>query len=910
MKKNFLITILVAIFFLFGAELAFSEVDTLWTKTYGGPNSDLGYSVQQTTDGGYIVTGYTDSYGLGIDLWLVKTNALGDTLWTKTYGGPNYDIGYSVQQTTDGGYIVTGYTNSYGLGYYDLWLVKTNASGDTLWTKTYGGPNSDLGYSVQQTTDGGYIVTGRTDLYGLGTDLWLIKTNASGDTLWTKTYGGPNSDYGYSVQQTTDGGYIVTGRADLYGLGGDLWLIKTNVSGDTLWTKTYGGPNSDIGYSVQQTTDGCYVVVGYTYGFDGTNGDLWLIKTNASGDTLWTKTYGGPSSDYGRSVQQTDDGGYIVVGYTFGLDGTDPDVWLLKIGEIFPEFEMKIQLASGNKNDRENFVGANNSLKDDYDPGIDIPEPPVPVSNYLQLYFPHPEWSMSFTNFSTDIRRAVDLFHHNIVWDFVVATDQINMLHTLNIVPVSGIDFTEHIYLKNVTTGELKRLTASDHNLCFTPTAAGNYPFQIIVGRLYPVQETSKTFSPGWNMLSLPLCPLDNTLDALFRDDTGNDGYFYQYQGSTGYRRCDSLQVGSGYWLGLLQSATLRFTGDSLNSTVTIPLGDKNNLIGNPFRYGIHKNNLSIIHDGVTKTFTEAVSAGWISAALHRWQNTGTGSYVVTDTLGIWDGAWLYALVDGLALQYNPGRITKSLTEGGDRLTGSNWEAQLRLSSTWGGDMAGIVGVNETATDEFDPQYDYPEPPTPPSGKFLTGYFEHNDWSALGPHYDRDIRSATTSSLVWNYTVKSALTGSVTISWEMVNLPSNYTLILHDPIQNRDVNFRSQTSYTFNYSSEITFTIRKDVAIGIDGGEVSLPKKFALSQNFPNPFNPITTIRYALSKSVRVQLSVYDLNGRVVEKLVDEQKSPGYYSVQWNAEHYGSGVYLYKLEAGDFIEIRKCVLVK
>jgi len=179
-----------------------------WERTYGGPNVEWGYSVQQTSDGGYIVAGYSGSFPV-FGIYLLKTNASGDTLWTRTYGGLSWDQGNSVQQTSDGGYIVAGYTHSFGHanGWADVWLIKTNASGDTLWTRTYGGTNGDQGYSVQQTSDGGYIIAGWTNSFGAGGyDVYLIKANASGDTLWTKTYGGTNDDYGNSVQQTSDGG--------------------------------------------------------------------------------------------------------------------------------------------------------------------------------------------------------------------------------------------------------------------------------------------------------------------------------------------------------------------------------------------------------------------------------------------------------------------------------------------------------------------------------------------------------------------------------------------------------------------------------------------------------------------------------------------------------------------------------
>jgi hypothetical protein len=313
--------------FAFGCvQLSFAQApDILWTKTFGGEYRDGGYSVQQTTDGGYIIAGYTDSFGAGNDdVWLIKTDALGDTLWTKTFGGDRPDYGYSVQQTTDGGYFLVGWTKIMW-GIEETLFIKTDSMGDTVWTKIYRAPEWTAGTSGQQTSDGGFIALGSHS------DLWLIKTDTLGDTLWTKTYGGEFYDAGRSVQQTKDGGYIICGEIDSDGADDrDIWLIKTNALGDTLWTKTMGGESSDWGESVQQTTDGGYIITGETSSYGSGENDVWLIKTDQSGDTLWTKTFGGESWDKGNSVQQTDDGGYIITGSTesFGVGG---DVWLIKL---------------------------------------------------------------------------------------------------------------------------------------------------------------------------------------------------------------------------------------------------------------------------------------------------------------------------------------------------------------------------------------------------------------------------------------------------------------------------------------------------------------------------------------------------------------------------------------------------
>ncbi len=289
-----------------------------FARTYGGTDIDDVLSVQRTSDGGYIAAGYTWSFGAGrYDILLIKTDANGNLQWAKTYGGTRDDYAYSVQQTSDGGYIVAGYTDSFGSGWEDIILIKTDASGNIQWAKVYGGVNPDYAYSVQQTSDGGYIVVGYSNSYTYTYDIILIKLNSSGNVQWARTFGGSSWDYAYSVQQTSDGGYIVAGHTGSFSGGdADIILIKTNASGNLQWARTYRGAHYDYAYSVRQTSDGGYIVAGHTLSFGAGNWDVFLIKTDASGNLQWAKTYGGSSWDEAYSVRQTSDGGYIVAVWT------------------------------------------------------------------------------------------------------------------------------------------------------------------------------------------------------------------------------------------------------------------------------------------------------------------------------------------------------------------------------------------------------------------------------------------------------------------------------------------------------------------------------------------------------------------------------------------------------------------
>lgn len=401
--------------------------DTLWTKTFGGMYYDQGYFVQQTSDGGYIITGRTRSFGAGLfDVWLIKTDANGDTMWTKTFGGSSDDEGYCVQQTFDGGYIVVGFTTSFSPS--GIWLIRTDSNGDSLWTKTYGGSIYDRGSSVAQTFDGGFIITGYTWIFFPGhLDLWIIKTDFAGDILWTKTLGGIADEKGYSVQQTSGGGYVIAGTISVP-FNDDFLLIKTNIDGDTIWTRNFGGSSYDRCYTVQQTSDGGFIIAGETHSFGAGSGDVWLIKTNSFGDTLWTKTFGGTSGEEGRSVQQTSDGGYIIAGsrafdvWLIKTDMNGDTLWTKTLGGDSADYGMCVQQTTDNG---YIICGSTASFSTGYydvwlikvaHDVVGIGEEAQPVINYyLQQNYPNPFNSITNIHYSIGSKQRVLLKVYDLV---------------------------------------------------------------------------------------------------------------------------------------------------------------------------------------------------------------------------------------------------------------------------------------------------------------------------------------------------------------------------------------------------------------------------------------------------------------------------------------------------------------
>jgi hypothetical protein len=342
--------------------------DTLWTRTYGGTGDDYASSILQTSDGGYIVAGYTESFGpAGDDAWILRLDSLGDTLglWTKTYGA-NYAA--SIQHTTDNGYIVVGTKHFGGAA---VWLLKMDENGDTLWTETINYTFPIRGSDVKQTSDGGYVIAGNHNIHYFGY-ITVIRTDSLGDTLWIHS---DEWGWGRSVLEAFDGNYIIAGThnipasAECYfvltkvdsegtmlwfqtyhdyppysvgndvletndscltacggwaeaGGGYDICLIRTDANGDSLWTKRFG---DGVAYSLDRTFDGGYIMAGET------SGDAVCIKTDSLGETLWTAVYGGPEHDVFYSVLQTSDGGYIMAGETSSFGAGNADVWIIKM---------------------------------------------------------------------------------------------------------------------------------------------------------------------------------------------------------------------------------------------------------------------------------------------------------------------------------------------------------------------------------------------------------------------------------------------------------------------------------------------------------------------------------------------------------------------------------------------------
>ncbi len=305
--------------------------------TIGGPGNEGARSVVLTRDGGYAIAGYTSSFGQGwIDAYLIKLDSLGNIQWTRTIGGSaNNDAVGCVIQTTDGGYALAGWTYSYGSGQGDAYLMKMDANGNLQWTRVIGGSNDERIWKIVQTTDGGYVAAGYTISYGPGyRDAYVIKLDSNGNVQWTRAIGGTSFDEAASIVQTTDGGYALVGYSRSYTLRSDVLVVKLDPNGFVQWAKFIGGDSVDVGASIIQTSDGGYVVAGWTYSYGQGRADVFVVKLDGNGNVQWTRAIGGSRDERAYAVIETHDGGYVVAGMTesFGHGApASPDGYVLKL---------------------------------------------------------------------------------------------------------------------------------------------------------------------------------------------------------------------------------------------------------------------------------------------------------------------------------------------------------------------------------------------------------------------------------------------------------------------------------------------------------------------------------------------------------------------------------------------------
>ncbi|MBN2012020.1 PQQ-binding-like beta-propeller repeat protein [candidate division KSB1 bacterium] len=896
-------------------QFAYSQSDTLWTRTFGGQKMDEGNCVQQTRDNGFIIVGSTRSFGNGLsDIWLLKTDASGNEIWSHTYGGTNFDTGRYVRQTADNGYIIIG-SKSSDNGRFDIWLIKTNEFGDTLWTKKFGNNDTiDEGFRVLQTKDNGYVLAGLIEEYGwpqiwfaktdsLGeldwsktievqfvmstfcsiqqtTDggyiilassgnpegIYLIKTDDSGNLIWQKWYygyhGHPLGAYG--VQQTSDDGYILTGS-----VGGDLWLAKADALGDSTWTKRYARYGIDEGRSVLQTTDGGYIITGISYN------DLWLLRTNSIGDTIWTKLYGGNQVDEGNFIQQTTDGGYIITGSTRSYGNGESDIWLLKmaVGPTAVIHADSVWLDS----DWDGF--ARNSL----DGTGSYNSEGYSITTY--------KWIVDKTVVGTEPHAEINLptgTHHV----RLEVTDELGMinysefpvhvcsyrLETKGTISSAVSTIGDSLFFSTSTddkiycfqnSGEVNWFLMTGGDIQSTTTIGPNN--HIYVGsndtRLY-------AFDINGNFLwDRPMGGIVTASPAITPD--GN-----MYVGTTNHRLYSVNSTnGNIYWNYL--------TGGPISSSASISKAGTIYFGSDDGRLYALKESGELNWDYQTEAAVKS------SPAIDTFGSVYFGSN---------DGS-LYALSDAGALKWKfetGGAIISSpvIDMNGNIYVGSDDGFFYAIRQN--GDMLWSYHVGVPV--------------------YGTAAISSNDNIYFGCQDGRLIALSLTGELKWYYQTAGAIQSSPLLTETgRLYVGSNDSILygFRYPEPDLDKIGDSETHQwpTFQKDNQRT-GYQSDIETDIHTfNDKTITIKYNLTQNFPNPFNPTTTIHYQLAMNSEVKLSIYNTNGQLVRTLVNEYQPAGLKSIVWNGldtkgQKVSSGIYVYQVEVGDYIDSKKMIMMK
>ena len=655
------------------AEITFEKIFYLSGGTRG-------YCVRQTEDGGYIIAGR----GLGM-VCLIKADSAGNSRWIRTYGG---DVAFSVDLTRDGGYIVTGNNDD------DVYLIRTDSSGDTIWTKTYGsGASDEEGRCVQETNDGGFVIAGWTRPHGSSRDVYLVKTDSSGNVEWTKTYGGIAAQQADCIQQTQDGGYIATGPSFM-----DMYLIRTNNKGDTLWTRTYGGAGRQGGRYVEETDDGGYIIAGESENRNDGWGYLWLIKTDSLGDSLWAKTYGGPGLDRGYSAQQTEDGGYVLTGEReFGDVNKEYFVYLVKTDSL------------GNA---------------------------VWTRIYGRI------WSEG-----RSVRQTIDggyvIAGHNLFDTYLIKTDSEGLVER--------------------DGGVLSLDSPGDTVFCDS---------------IYPVIATIRNFGPN---------PVTTEVVARM------GAYF------------DTVEVQD---LGPYSSVQVTFRDWQ------VPQSDSTN--------NFLQVCTSVLYDRDT---TNDCKDKIIFSYIHRFHDAG---FVSIDSPG--DTVFPDSVYSIKATVRNFGNLIDTLD----------------------------VVV------------------------FIDGYQDEVRLEGIAPNSAVQV------------TFKD---------WQVPAIDSTSYMMIVCAYVSNDVDTSNDCGHKLIFGvSPVGVEEKSNHRLEI--------VDYRLSQNQPNPYNRLTSIEYCMPVGCSVSLRIFDITGRPVETLVDKKQQAGAYRVRWDAKDQPSGIYFYRLQAGDFVETRKMTLLR
>jgi hypothetical protein len=400
------------------------KVDNLgqlqWSKIYGGDETDRAYAICAAANGECFIAGYTQSWGQNGDCYLLKINANGDTIWTKFYGRQMYDRANSVVETFAGKFVTAGFTEYGENGNYDVYLTKMDGNSQINWSKSLGEFSSEEGHALIQDADGGFVIVGsQTVGTSSNKELMIMKTDSSGTVDWITTYGGDKNDLARSIKQLDDKGFIITGYTQSFGVNSyNVYLIRTDENGDTLWTRVIGDVTRSEGYDVIEAVDNGFIIVG------GWDSNVLMMKTDTNGDTVWTRKYATESNGFeiGHSIKKTADGGYVIGGYY----------------NDYPGYELYII-----KTDSEGMVT-----------GIIYPHRQLVRNFYLHQNHPNPFNPKTVISWQLAVSSDVELGVYNLLGQKVATLVSEKMPAGYHEVEFNGQNLSSGIYLYRIQAGE------------------------------------------------------------------------------------------------------------------------------------------------------------------------------------------------------------------------------------------------------------------------------------------------------------------------------------------------------------------------------------------------------------------------------------------------------------------------
>jgi len=823
--------------------------DTLWTRTYGSEtDNDFGASLLLLPDGGCLIAGTTYMPGaVNSDIYLLRTDSDGDTLWTKTYGGYAEEYGFSLLEI-NGGIVIAGETYSFGAGDADCYLVRTSALGDTFWTRAYGGEERDAFHDVVNVPMG-YIAVGETWSFGAGLyDVYIVATLFGGDTLWTKTYGGEASDQAYSVV-VTDSGFTIVGETSSFSGNNnpDVYLLVLNADGDTLWTKTYGGAETDIGQKIILMADGGYLIGGSTTSFGAGLNDFYLIRTDENGDTLWTRTYGDSQDQMLYGLDPATDGGFILAGLTALSSGQPSDAYFVKVDSA----------------------------------GNEIWNTAIEIEGYESI---------------SDVAALPDYGYIS--------------------VGTIGDEITDSadLYLMRLE-GDPGRLFGNQKGIL----TAGTY---IIAGETFVDFDDSLIVEPGVTFLTEG--DFDIRVNGYFTA-IGTESDSIYFLPADGFDQWGGL-VFQDSALNECEIAYCYFTGGSIGAV------------------NMYHTNMTISHSTM-----ENNSANWGGGIYVSYSDAYIHDCIVNGNISYNNGGGIYVThsaptIENCLIFDNHCDGPGSGFGGGGVCFNHGSPGQLIGCTVYGNDSGvngGGVSINDNSNVEVINCTISGNSTLELGGGIFSGWTEpiirntivEGNSGAGGVFFYRPDDMVleycnifdNDSAAFLGDTIPAGLGEIAYVNLNGDSCDAFFNIFL-DPVfldpQNGDFNLSEDSpcidagdpESPLDPDSTIadigSYFYNQGMWIEKPGQVNEQPGEFKLYGAYPNPFNQRTAISYQLLAYSHVNLMIFDVNGREIARLVDGYKNAGHHELIFDAEGLASGLYFVRLQACDYKQTQKVILIK